>query len=80
MTPERFEEIKKKYEQVKAKASKAEGAKEQLLQSLKDEWDLTSLEAIDAKLEELEKAITKGDKEITALGAELEAVTDWNAL
>jgi septal ring factor EnvC (AmiA/AmiB activator) len=80
MTPERFEEIKKKYEQAKAKASKAEGAKEQLLQSLKDEWDLTSLEEIDAKLEELEKAITTGEKEISSLGDELEKVTDWGAI
>jgi septal ring factor EnvC (AmiA/AmiB activator) len=80
MTPERFDEIKNKYEAAKAKAAKAEGAKEQLLKTLKDEWDLSSIEEIDTKLEELNESITKYDKEISSLGEELEAITDWNAI
>ena len=80
MTTERYEEIKRKYERAKEKASKAEGAKEQLLKNLKDEWGLSSIEDIEAKMDELEKQKIKADKEIAALGKELEEVTDWEAI
>jgi len=77
MTPERFKEIKEKYEAAKAKAAKAEGAKDQLLKSLKDEFNLSSIEEIEEKIEALEKQKIKADREIKALGEELEEVTDW---
>lgn len=80
MTVERYEEIKRKYERARDRAAKAEGAKEQLLKSLKDEWGLTSIEEIENKMDELERQKIKADKEIVELGKELEAVTDWEAV
>lgn len=77
MTLERFKEIQQKFERAKDKAAKAEGAKDQLLKSLKDEFNLSSIEEIEEKIEALEKQKIKADREIKALGEELEEVTDW---
>lgn len=80
MTVDRFEEIQKKYNTAKDKAAKAEGAKEQLLRSLKEEYGLSSIEEIETKLDELEKQKLRAEREIKALGEELEEITDWEAI
>lgn len=80
MTTERFESIKHAYNEAKTKADQAEGAREQLLHSLKEEFDITSMDELEECIAEAKKEQESLEHQIADLETELEAITDWNAV
>ena len=77
MTPS---EYKAKYDELKARATRAEGAREQLLSSLKKDFELDTIEEAASYLERLEGKLKDADEDIADLTKELEGVTDWTKL
>lgn len=80
MTPERFAEIQKKYKRVEELASKAEGAREQILVTLKTKYSISSEDELQERIAEQEKELTKTNESIGGLEKELEEITDWDKL
>ena len=70
MNVEKYQKLKKRVESLKAEADRAEGAKEQLMQKLQDEFDCSTVKEADELLSSLEvkkkKVESKYVKALTA--------------
>lgn len=80
MTTSEFEQIKTKYNRLKEQASKAEGAKEQLLATLKNDYQLESIDEADEYLKNLLVQQKEIESSIANTTEELESITDWSKL
>jgi len=61
ITEEKYRKLKQQVEETKAEASRAQGALDQLLTRLKEEFDCSSLKEAKAKLTELEAKKKKAE-------------------
>jgi hypothetical protein len=80
VTPNEYEEKKKKYESLKAQATKAEGARDQLLETLRKDFDISEIDEAVSHLSTLEKQLFGIEESIAREMEELENVVDWNTL
>jgi DNA repair ATPase RecN len=61
ITEEKYRKLKQQVEETKAEADRAQGALDQLLSRLKEEFDCSSLKEAKAKLAELESKKKKAE-------------------
>ena len=80
MTPQRLQEIKDIFKESESTAIKAEGAIEQLLKGLKENYNIDSIENAKEKLKELDEELEVLTKSMDEISKELESLTDWDKL
>lgn len=80
MTTKQFEDIKAKYGRAKEKANRAEGAMGALMEQIKTEFKIDTLEELEKESIDMQNEIDELNEEISALEDKLETVTDWSAL
>lgn len=78
ITAERVLEIRKKIDLLKTKRDKAEGANEKLIQQLKDDFGISSLEEVQEKIKELDIENESNQKRLDSLSKKIEDVVDWD--
>jgi chromosome segregation ATPase len=77
---EELEDIKEKIDELKSKKTKSQGALEQLLSQLKEEFGVTTVEAAQEKQDKLSQDIERDKTRRDSLLKELEEITDWEDL
>lgn len=80
MTSSEYESIKQTITSATDKMSKAEGANERILQQLKNDYELKSIEKAEAFIESETEEVSALIKERNEVLAELESAVDWNYL
>lgn len=75
-----FEELKKKIENAKTRKAKAEGALEQAMTRLKDEFGCSTVEAAEEKLKQLQTEIDNDEIKLDSMLRSLDNSIDWNSL
>jgi len=73
-------EIRTKIETVKSKISKAEGVREQILESLKEKYDVSTIEEAEDLLAVYRQKNKKLQSKQEDLQEKLEALVDWSSL
>ncbi len=68
----KYERMKAEVERLKRESARAEGALEQLMNRLQEEFDCESIEEAQAKLEELDRAAKKAEKKCDKAWKEFE--------
>lgn len=80
MTSSEYESIKQTIASATDKMSKAEGANERILQQLKTDYELKSIEKAESFIDSETKEVNALIKERNEGLTELESAVDWNAL
>lgn len=80
MTSSEYESIKQTITSATDKMSKAEGASERILQQLKTDYELKSIEKAESFIDSETKEVNVLIKERNEVLTELESAVDWNAL
>jgi NTP pyrophosphatase (non-canonical NTP hydrolase) len=80
MTTQEYQKLKEKNEQIKNQVARAEGAKEQALKQLQEEFGVKTLEEAEELLEKLEKEAATLKKEMADNMDALLKIIDWDSL
>lgn len=80
MTPEEYEQLKKKIAKANEAAIRAEGSLEQIKQQGEKEFGVSNKEGAQQKIEKLKQQKEKKVREIEELMDKLSNITDWDAI
>lgn len=75
-----FEGLKKKIEDAKTRKAKAEGALEQAMTRLKDEFGCSTIDEAEEKLKQLQTEIDNDEIKLDSMLKSLDNSIDWNSL
>lgn len=80
MSPERVQQIKSGVATLQQEVTRAEGSYEQLMKSLKSDFNINTVAEGLSRIEALELEQVKADATLASLYSELEGLADWDTL
>lgn len=80
MTPKEFQEIKSKVEKAKENKARAEGALNKIMDNLKKDYKIETIEDAETKLDELNEVIETDKDKLNGYYSKLEKVADWDSI
>lgn len=80
MDVRQFENIKQKIETLKQKKAKAEGSIESIEANWEKQFQFSTIEEAQKKLDEYEKTINENENQIDELYKELNELTNWSLI
>ncbi len=78
MTAQRMKEIQNSVASLKEQRVKAEAKMEQIEEEWKNSYEVDSMEEAQTKTDTLQTELDGYEKRLEKLGAEIEAITDWD--
>ena len=75
-----FKSLKEKIKTAKEKKIRAEGAMDQILKTLKDEFKVNSIEEAEKKLASMKDDLEKDEEKLDEMMDKLEKMVDWDKI